>query len=119
MWRESAMGGSRSRRARSRKKAAEHSELAVVRVSYGDIARPTTDELGDGLLTVFADRGTGAVVGASGIGRSMDEIISLITLAIETAWPVGRLQHVVQPFPTISQLVGHAFEKLAQELGPE
>lgn len=100
-------------------KAAEHSELAVVRVSYGDIARPTTDELGDGLLTVFADRATGAVVGASGIGRSMDEIISLITLAIETTWPVSRLQHVVQPFPTISQLVGHAFEKLALELGPE
>lgn len=100
-------------------KAAEHSELAVVRVSYGDIARPTTDELGDGLLTVFADRATGAVVGASGIGRSMDEIISLITLAVETTWPVSRLQHVVQPFPTVSQLVGHAFEKLAQELGPK
>jgi pyruvate/2-oxoglutarate dehydrogenase complex dihydrolipoamide dehydrogenase (E3) component len=98
-------------------KAAEHVELAVVRVSYGDIARPTTDELGDGLLTVFADRATGSVVGASGIGRSMDEIISLITLAMETGWPARRLQHVVQPFPTISQLVGHAFEKLARELG--
>lgn len=100
-------------------KAAEHAELAIVRVSYEDIARPTTDELGDGLLTVFADRATGAVIGASGIGRSMDEIISLITLAIETTWTVSRLQHVVQPFPTISQLVGHAFEKLAQELGLE
>ncbi len=99
--------------------AAEHVDLAVVRVSYGDIARPTTDELGDGLLTVYADRATGSVVGASGIGRSMDEIISLITLAIETGWPVSRLQHVVQPFPTISQLVGHAFEKLAQELGAQ
>lgn len=97
--------------------AAEHFELAVVRVSYGDIARPTTDELGEGLLTVFADRATGAIVGASGIGPSMDEIISLITLAIETTWSASRLQHVVQPFPTISQLVGHAFEKLAQELG--
>ena len=96
--------------------AAETSALAVVRVSYADIARPTTDELGDGLLTVFADRETGAVVGASGIGRSMDEIISQITLAIETKWPVSRLQHVVQPFPTISQLVGHAFELLATEL---
>ena len=96
--------------------AANTSALAVVRVSYGDIARPTTDDLGDGLLTVFADRETGAVVGASGIGRSMDEIISQITLAIETKWPVSRLQHVVQPFPTISQLVGHAFESLATEL---
>ncbi len=96
--------------------AADTSALAVVRVSYADIARPTTDELGDGLLIVFADRETGAVVGASGIGRSMDEIISQITLAIETKWPVSRLQQVVQPFPTISQLVGHAFELLATEL---
>ncbi len=96
--------------------AEQSATLAVVRVSYGDIARPTTDALGDGLLTVFADRETGNVVGASGIGSSMDEIISLITLAIETEWPVSRLRHVVQPFPTISQIVGHAFELLASEL---
>ena len=68
---------------------------------------------------MFADRSTGAVVGASGIGASMDEIISQITLAIEIGWPVSRLQHVVQPFPTISELVGLAYERLATELeGP-
>jgi pyruvate/2-oxoglutarate dehydrogenase complex dihydrolipoamide dehydrogenase (E3) component len=97
-------------------KAKESSGVLVARVSYGDIARPTTDDLGDGLLTVFADRATGAVIGASGIGRAMDELISQITLAIETEWSVERLQHIVQPFPTISQLVGLAYQKLAIEL---
>ena len=96
--------------------AADRDALAVVRVSYADIARPTTDELGDGQLTVFAERESGIVIGASGFGRSMDEVIGQITFAIETRWPVSRLQHVVQPFPTISQLVGLAFEQLASQL---
>ncbi len=100
-------------------KAAEQCSLAVVRVSYADLARATTDGLAPGQLTMFADRSTGAVVGASGIGASMDEIISQITLAIEIGWPVSRLQHVVQPFPTISELVGLAYDRLATELeGP-
>lgn len=98
-------------------KASQQSDLVITRVSFDDIARPTTDELGVGLLTVFADRATGAVLGANGIGQSMDELISLITLAMETGWPVSRLQHVIQPFPTLSQLVGHAFAQLAQQLG--
>ncbi len=93
-------------------------DLVSVRVSYGDIARPTTDELGDGVLIMFANRADGAVVGASGIGQSMDELISLVTLAVETGWPVSRLQHVVQPFPTLSQLIGHGFQLLAEQTAP-
>ena len=59
-----------------------------------------------------------AAVGASSIGQSMDELISLVTLAVETGWPVSRLQHVVAPFPTLSQLVGHAFQLLVEKTSP-
>ena len=91
-------------------------DIVSVRVSYGDIARPATDELGDGVLIMFANRADGSVIGASGMGQSMDELVSLVTLAVETQWPVSRLQHIVQPFPTLSQLVGHAFKLLAEKV---
>lgn len=51
-----------------------------------------------------------------GMGQSMNELISLETLAAETQWPVSRLQHIVQPFPTLSQLVADAFQLLVEQV---
>jgi pyruvate/2-oxoglutarate dehydrogenase complex dihydrolipoamide dehydrogenase (E3) component len=87
----------------------------ITRVTFGDIARPSTDDLGDGQLFVVADRETGAIVGASGIGSGLDELISQLSLAMETGWPVERLARLVQPFPTLSELIGLAYKQLATQ----
>jgi pyruvate/2-oxoglutarate dehydrogenase complex dihydrolipoamide dehydrogenase (E3) component len=84
-------------------------------VHYSELARPATDDLGDGHLVVLADRYTGAVIGASGIGAGMDELISQLAFAIETKWSVERLAKLVQPFPTVSEIVGVAYSRLADE----
>jgi pyruvate/2-oxoglutarate dehydrogenase complex dihydrolipoamide dehydrogenase (E3) component len=91
-------------------------EIVVARVSFDDIARPTTDSLGPGLLTVIADARTGAILGASAFGHSMDEVIGQLSLAIETQWPVQRLRYLVQPFPTVAELVGVAYESLVTSM---
>jgi pyruvate/2-oxoglutarate dehydrogenase complex dihydrolipoamide dehydrogenase (E3) component len=97
----------------------EEANIVVARKTFDDIARPTTDCLGAGLLTVIADRKTGVILGASGFGHSMDEVIGQLTMAMETQWPVQRLRLLVQPFPTISELVGAAYEELAKVLAED
>ncbi len=97
----------------------DNADIVVARMTFDDIARPTTDCLGVGLLTVVADRKTGAIVGASGFGHSMDEVIGQLTMAMETQWPVQRLRRLVQPFPTISEIVGAAYEALTKMLAED
>lgn len=94
-------------------------DVVVARLTFDDIARPTTDCLGIGLLTVLADRKSGVILGASGFGHAMDEVIGQLAMAIETQWPVQRLQRLVQPFPTISELVGVAYQTLAKSMNCE
>jgi pyruvate/2-oxoglutarate dehydrogenase complex dihydrolipoamide dehydrogenase (E3) component len=91
-------------------------DVVVARVTFDEIARPTTDSLGAGLLTVIADRKTGSILGACGYGHAMDEVIGQLTMAIETQWSVQRLQRLVQPFPTVSELVGVAYRALAESM---
>lgn len=94
----------------------DDADIVVARKTFDDIARPTTDSLGAGLLTAIADRKTGAILGASGFGHSMDEVIGQLAVAMETQWPVQRLRLLVQPFPTISEIVGAAYEELTKML---
>ncbi len=92
---------------------AERDGLEVVRgvARYGDIARPTTDELGDGVVVVVADATTGRLVGCSGAGARFDEIISTFTAWLHAGSTVHDAARIVVPFPTVTQVLTPAVEQ--------
>jgi len=78
--------------------------------------RSTTDELGDGFIAVAARRSTGCLVAAHGIGARFDEIVHALVVAIDADVPVERLAQMIQPFPTVGEILGEAFRELRREL---
>ena len=78
--------------------------------------RSTTDELGDGFLAVAARRSTGCLVAANGIGARFDEIVHALVTAIDGAVPVERLAQTIQPFPTVGEVLGQAYDDLRTQL---
>lgn len=82
---------------------------------YSDIARFSTDRLFDGAAVVVAERGTGAIVGCSGIGAHFDDIISVVTALMLGGVTVGDAARMVIPFPTMAQLLTPALAAAARE----
>ena len=78
--------------------------------------RSTTDEHGDGFLALAARRSTGCLVAANGIGARFDEIVHAIVTAIDGEVPVARLAQTLQPFPTVGEILGQAYDDLAARL---
>ena len=84
-----------------------------------DTPRSATDEHGPGFLAVAARRSTRCVVAANGIGARFDEIVHALVVAIDGSVPVDRLVQMIQPFPTVGEVLGQAFEQLVNRLADE
>lgn len=84
-----------------------------------DTPRSATDEHGPGFLAVAARRSTRCVIAANGIGARFDEIVHALVVAIDGAVPVDRLVQMIQPFPTVGEVLGEAFDQLAERLAVE
>lgn len=96
--------------------AAAGLDVVVGEGRYHQIARYSTDRLFDGAVFVVADRATGHVVGLSGIGRAMDELVVLGAAAIDAGIPLDVLARLIHPFPTIGQVVQVALRAAASRL---
>jgi dihydrolipoamide dehydrogenase len=81
-----------------------------------EIPRATTDELGDGFLTIAVERSTHAVVGAHGIGARFDELAAALVTAIDGRIPVEQLARSMWPFPTVGEILGLTYSRAASSL---
>jgi pyruvate/2-oxoglutarate dehydrogenase complex dihydrolipoamide dehydrogenase (E3) component len=81
-----------------------------------DVPRMLTDELPDGFLAVAARQSTNTVVAAHGIGPRFDELCHALVIAIDGAVPIETLERTIQPFPTVGEILGTAFARLADQL---
>lgn len=81
-----------------------------------DVPRLSTDELPEGFLAVAGRRSTGTVVAAHGIGPRFDELSHAIVIAIDGEVPIDVLRRTIQPFPTVGEVLGVAFDDLAAAL---
>lgn len=91
--------------------AADQGVDAVVGVAhYSDIARFTTDELGDGVANVVVDGRSGVIIGGSVFGARADDLIQIMTVLVELEATIERARSIVFPFPTIGQVVEVALE---------
>lgn len=76
----------------------------TVTATYGDIARPTTDEAGQGTVALTARRADGEVVGIAGVGARLDEVSAAWVMARHARYDVARLARVMQQFPTYGEV---------------
>lgn len=81
-----------------------------------DTPRGSTDEHRSGFLAVAARASTGCVVAAHGVGDRFDEVVHALVVAIDGQVPVERLAQMLQPFPTVGEVLGQAFRSLRDQL---
>jgi dihydrolipoamide dehydrogenase len=87
-----------------------------VSAKLSEVARWSTDSLGDGFLTVAVDRSTRCVVAAHGAGARFDELCAALVTAIDGQVPVDRLARSMWPFPTVSELLGPIYRRAVDAL---
>ncbi len=93
-----------------------HDDVVWVEARMSEVARWTTDSLGDGYLTVAVDRSTRCVVAAHGAGARFDELSAALVTAIDGRVPVDRLSMSMWPFPTVGELLGPIYQRAAEAL---
>ncbi len=86
-------------------------DVVWVDAKLAEVARWTTDALGDGFLTVAVDRTTRWVVAAHGAGERFDELSAALITAIDGRVPVDRLAMSMWPFPTVGELLGPIYRR--------
>ena len=82
-----------------------------VEATLSEVARWTTDSLGDGFVTVAVDRSTRCIVAAHGAGARFDELAAALVTAIDGRVPVDRLAMSMWPFPTVGELLGPIYQR--------
>lgn len=89
----------------------------VGRARYSDTPRHSTDQLFDGSVAVVVGVDDERILGCSGIGAGIDDLVSIVT-----AWQVGdvdvrRASTMIIPFPTRAEVLGAAIRDAARQLG--
>lgn len=87
-----------------------------VEASYADVARGATDELDDGVLCLVADRADGRIIGCSGVGASIDDIIATAAALIHCGASLPAAADLVFAFPTRAQVLEVALNRAAEAL---
>jgi pyruvate/2-oxoglutarate dehydrogenase complex dihydrolipoamide dehydrogenase (E3) component len=95
---------------------AELDDVVWVEARMSEVARWSTDSLGDGFLTVAVDPATRCVVAAHGVGARFDELSAALITAIDGGIPVDRLRRSMWAFPTVAELLGLVFARAADAL---
>ncbi len=83
---------------------------------FSDIARHTTDSLVDGLVVVVVDRSSRLILGFSGVGPNVDDIVATATALIHGGVDIDRASRMVFAFPTKSQVLEVALRSAADQL---
>jgi pyruvate/2-oxoglutarate dehydrogenase complex dihydrolipoamide dehydrogenase (E3) component len=92
-------------------------DVVWVDAKLSEVARWSTDALGDGFLTVAVDPTTRCIVAAHGAGERFDELSAALLTAIDGRVPVDRLVMSMWPFPTVGELLGVVYRRAVDALG--
>jgi pyruvate/2-oxoglutarate dehydrogenase complex dihydrolipoamide dehydrogenase (E3) component len=68
----------------------------------------------DGFIKLVADAGRGVLVGASSVGPTGGEVLSMLTLAVHADVPVQRLSEMIYAYPTFHRAVSAAVIQLLE-----
>lgn len=91
-------------------------EVVSVTLDPADTARGYIQDFRDGTLKLVADRGRGALIGATLVSPRAGEILGELVLAVKVGTPIKTLADTIHPFPAFNRVLGAAFWELAGKL---
>jgi pyruvate/2-oxoglutarate dehydrogenase complex dihydrolipoamide dehydrogenase (E3) component len=89
-----------------------------VRVGHADVASSARGWLhkagNEGFVKLVEDESRGVLIGATAVGPSGGEVLSMLTLAIDAAIPTRDLRRMIYAYPTFHRTVEDALANLAR-----
>ena len=88
----------------------------AVRTGYYPVPKSTRGWIhkagNDGFIKLVADTDRGILVGATSVGPTGGEVLSMLTLAVHARVPVRRLREMIYAYPTFHRAIEAALEDL-------
>ncbi len=97
--------------------ARQQYDCAVTVVQYEDLMRPVVDAHPEGFCKLIVERGRRYILGAHVIGEYSVEIIQMVAACMASGMRVEQLAELQLAYPTFTEAVGMAAQKLVRELG--
>jgi pyruvate/2-oxoglutarate dehydrogenase complex dihydrolipoamide dehydrogenase (E3) component len=97
--------------------ARQEYDCAVAVVHYDDLLRPVADGHPEGFCKLIVDRRNRSILGAHVIGEYSVEIIQMVAACVASGMRVEQVAELQLAYPTFTEAVGMAAQKLVRELG--
>ncbi|HEX6553621.1 MAG TPA: NAD(P)/FAD-dependent oxidoreductase [Ktedonobacteraceae bacterium] len=92
-------------------------DCAVAVAHYDDLLRPVVDAHPEGFCKLIVERRRRFILGAHVIGEYSVEIIQMVAACMASGMRVEELAELQLAYPTFTEAVGMAAQKLVRELG--
>ena len=80
-------------------------EYATFRREFSDVDRTIVDGDTEGFVKIHVKKGTDEIVGATIVGSHAGDMISEITVAMQSGMGLGKLASVIHPYPTAAEAI--------------
>jgi pyruvate/2-oxoglutarate dehydrogenase complex dihydrolipoamide dehydrogenase (E3) component len=97
--------------------ARQQYDCAVAVVQYDDLLRPIADNHPEGFCKLIVERRHRYILGAHVIGEYSVEIIQMVAACMASGMRVEQVAELQLAYPTLTEAVGMAAQKLVRELG--
>jgi pyruvate/2-oxoglutarate dehydrogenase complex dihydrolipoamide dehydrogenase (E3) component len=97
--------------------ARQQYDCAVAVVQYDDLMRPVIDNHPEGFCKLIVERRRRSILGAHVIGEYSVEIIQMVAACMASDMRIEQLAELQLAYPTFTEAVGMAAQKLMRELG--
>jgi pyruvate/2-oxoglutarate dehydrogenase complex dihydrolipoamide dehydrogenase (E3) component len=97
--------------------ARQQYDCAVAVAHYDDLVRPVVDAHPEGFCKLIIERRRRYILGAHVIGEYSVEIIQMVAACMTSGMRVEQLAELQLAYPTFTEAVGMAAQKLVRELG--
>ncbi len=97
--------------------ARQQYDCAVAVVQYDDLLRPVADNHPEGFCKLIVERRHRYILGAHVIGEYSVEIIQMVAACMASGMRVEQVAELQLAYPTFTEAVGMAAQKLVRELG--
>jgi pyruvate/2-oxoglutarate dehydrogenase complex dihydrolipoamide dehydrogenase (E3) component len=91
-------------------------EIETICIPLSKVDRAITDGETAGFFKIHHQKGSDRIVGATIVAAHAGEMISLITLAIESKWGLGKLSSIIYPYPTQAEGIKKAADSYRRTL---
>ena len=90
-------------------------EVGVAKYPIGNLGRALIDQDRRGLVKLIVDRKTGLLVGGHIVGRQAGQLIHEVAVCIKAKVPAAMIAKTIHAYPSYSEAVAAAAEKLLRE----